>query len=74
VYWWHAQIQRGTMGAARAINKASSVLTKKTERVASSGRKDVRKGTSQSLLEMDDDELDSALGAPAVAGDREATS
>jgi len=71
VYWWHAQIQRGTMGAARAINKASSALTKKTERVASSGRKDVRKGKSQSLLEMNNDELDLALGALAGAGEEE---
>ena len=67
VYWWHAQINRGTMGEGRAINKASTVLTKKSETAAPPGKKGTGKVKSKSLLEMDDDELDQALGSPAGA-------
>jgi hypothetical protein len=67
VYWWHAQINRGTLGEGRAINKASTVLTKKSETAAPPGKKGTGKVKSKSLLEMDDDELDHALGSPAGA-------
>ena len=60
VYWWFAQIQRGTMGAARAVNKKATELPKKPGQGSGHGRKP----KSVSLLDMDDDELDQQLGAP----------
>jgi hypothetical protein len=39
VYWRFVQIQRGTMGAALAINKAGSVLPQKPTKGARQGRR-----------------------------------
>jgi hypothetical protein len=69
VYWWYAQINRGTMGAARAINKAaagSATTSTPTSTFASPpgslnspgsanpGRKAGRRGKSVSLSNMDE--------------------
>ena len=64
VYWWFAQIQRGTMDAARAINKTTTGLPRKPGKGSGHGRKP----KSVSLLDMDDDELDQQLGAPVDRG------
>jgi hypothetical protein len=73
VYWWFAQINRGTMGAARALNKAESALPRRPAG-ANPRRKDGRKDRSVSLLDLNDSELDQLLGPKDSAGEHEAIS
>jgi hypothetical protein len=73
VYWWYAQINRGTMGAARAINKAESASPRKPAG-ANPRQKSGRKDNSVSLLDLDDSELDQLLGPKDSAGEHEAIS